>query len=104
MAGIREVGRQGLLTLDFNNASLKLGAKSANCDGRWMELDEDDMRVLYALLTKDIAGAGSAVESSAALNALAAFAASAAQWYRRQAQVCVDDRRPTTSPPCHTNV
>ncbi len=89
----REVGRREILALDFNNVSLKLGVQTPACEGRWMELDETDLRVLYALLTKDVAGAGSAVESSPSLNALAAFCASAVQWYARQRQACVDDRQ-----------
>ncbi len=93
MSITREVGRRGILTLDFNNVSLKLGVKTPACEGRWMELDEEDLRVLYALLTKDIAGAGSAVESSQPLNALAAFCASAVQRFGRQRTACVDDRK-----------
>lgn len=93
MAGTREVGRKGILALDFNECALKLGAKTESCKGRWTELDEEDLRVLYALLTRDIAGAGSAVESSPALNVLAAFCASAVQWYQRNKEPIINDRK-----------
>lgn len=90
---IREVGKRGLLQLDFNNIAMKLGAQTEGCQGKWSELDEDDMRILYALLTRPVSSIGSAAENSPTLGMLAAFCAAGIQWYGRQKEVVIDDRR-----------
>lgn len=89
----REVGKRGLLSVDFTQVALKLGAEGPWVEGRWTGLDEEDMRILYSLLTKDFAGAGSAASGSGGLNILAAFCAAGIQWFGKQKDVCVDDRR-----------
>lgn len=88
----RDVPKSKLVTLDFNNIAFKIGAESANCQGRWTEFDEQDMRILFALLTKNVMGQGSAAESSESLNILAQFCAAGIQWFQRQKDVVVDDR------------
>lgn len=84
MAITREVKKNEVVALDFNSIAMKLGAKTAACNGRWCEFDEQDFRTLYCLLTKQIGDAGSAAESSASLDMLAHFCASAIQWFQRQ--------------------
>lgn len=91
---IREVGKRGLLELDFNNIAIKLGAQTEGCQGKWSELDEDDMRILYALLTRPVASIGSAAENSPTLGILASFCAAGIQWYNRKRDLgpVIDDR------------
>ena len=80
----REVGPRQLQTLDFNNIALKLGVKTDSCQGRWTELDDQDLRILYALLNMDVLGDGtSPAKSSPALNILSEFCATAIQWAQR---------------------
>lgn len=95
MSRTRNVGQAGLTSIDFNQVCLKLGVATPYCEGKWTELDEDDLRVLYALLTKDVLGSGSAAASSQTLNLLAAFCAAGIQWFGRQKDIVINDKTGT---------
>ena len=71
---------QGLQQLAFDWCPLQLGVKSENCQGRWMELDETELRMLAIVLTRSIAGQPPLAQCSAALRTLAEYCASGAQF------------------------
>ena len=85
----KDVTKAGLLGLNFETSALRIGAKSIHCQGRWTELSQEDMTVLYALLTKKFGATTnspgvSAAEESPTLELIAAFCAAGVQWSRAQ--------------------
>ena len=87
----KDVTKAGLLGLNFETSALRIGAKSVHCQGRWTELSQEDMTVLYALLTKRFNGV-SACDESPTLELIAAFCAAGVQWSRAQ-----DDKKGSVS-------
>ncbi len=81
----KDVTKKGLLGLDFGTTAFRIGAESVHCDGRWMQLSQDDMTVLHAVLTRTFGrDQVSATTESPALEMIAAWCAAGVQWMRAQ--------------------
>lgn len=72
--------------VDFNSICLEIGAvplKRFSEHPRWMELDEDDWKILSLLLHKPLVGNSSAMSESEGLRRFGEFADAIVEWYRR---------------------
>ncbi len=80
---LKGLRKSALIDLDFGQTALQLGARTDTCNGRWMELDAEDMAILHALLTRSINEMPPVVRASQPLRALADWCAAGVQWQRR---------------------
>jgi hypothetical protein len=73
--------------IDLGRSYIRLGATVPATDKHhpeWTQLDEDDWKILHALLTKPIIDNQSAVDSSEPLSLLAQYAEATIKWYESQ--------------------
>ncbi len=80
---VGQIHENNLSMVDFGESCLKIGVRREGQPKMWMELDEDDFRILWQLLNKPLMGDGTcAADSSKALKNLASYAEHAAAWLR----------------------
>lgn len=88
MAERKYVPDEKLVGLDFAQTAIQLGADVPTRNGRWMPLDEQDMRILYHLLTKPLLADGAcAADASRGLRVVTQWLAAGIQWYARQKDI-----------------
>lgn len=84
-----EVQEDNLGDIDFSKSSLALGCAVKGAQVQWMELEQDDWKVLHLLLTKSVnKDCVPAAMASEGLRALAMLADAAERWMKLNPEKC----------------